>query len=558
MAVPYTFANVKPQDVTLTPFPTYKRYTVSGSIFANTSSGYTLWDAVHTRVKTPIGSDTAANDPTNSIDGTYQHIIWKSIDAQWYRFPYDSTATLEHSNKRYTYKFLNYSASHISIPAAKFGEAIKCRSVEINNSTYNIRLVDDMDGNLYDPTIVTSSYAKTYANVAYWGFNNIFRRFRTREGNISYGTTTYHSRMFEPDEPTFISNVGFDVGVDINGTGSGMAANFDGTGYMMTHNRPEFNFTSDEDFTISTWVRIPISQSILSTDTNTILSKRGVIRKSVFGLEEKYNQSDRIITAPHISSSIVNESTDVYPYDIDVYNTGVYNGRIRFRRSDGKNTISLLSTGSINDGRYHHIAISKISSNISLYVDGTVHASGSELYTHPVNAHSVIFGAINKNGSGGYSGSIDEIRMYNYGADSTSIRTLSDNVTGSLYQTNVIGNVFYRSGNIIISPLIPKYISSLRGNWSLDYRGTHTIFQYETLIRIKAGSFNLTLNPTARRSPKSDLLIDAMTGSGVLTPYFSEIGLYNGYGDLVAVAKLSQAVQTRDDVDLNVLIRFDA
>lgn len=558
MAIPYTFAAVKPQDVTLTPFPAYKRYTVSSSAFATTSSGYILWEAVHAKNNPPIGSQTADNDPTNSIDGTFQHVIWKSIDAQWYRFPYDPMATLEHSNKRYTYKFLNYSASHLSIPYMKYGEAIKNRSVEISNSTHNIRLIDDADGNLYDPLIVTSSYAKTYANIAYWGFNDTYRNFRARDGVMSYGHIKYHSRLFEPDELTTVYNVGFDFGVDIAGTGSGMGANFNGYGYMMTSDRPEFNFTTDEDFTISAWVRIPVSQSVLTSDTNAIISKRGVINKIVYGAEEKYNQSDRIIITPHMSSSITDELIDVYPFDIDVYNSGGNNGKVRFRRSDGRNTISLVSTGSLNDGRYHHIAITKSNSILKLYVDSVVHASGSELITHPINKHSVMFGALNRGMLNGFSGSIDEIRMYEYGVDSSGIGTLADNITGSLYQTNVVGNVFYRSGNITVSPLIPKYFSTFRDNWTLGYRGTHTIYQYETLVRIKAGSFNLTLNPTARRSPKSDILIDAMTGSGVLTPYFSEIGLYNRYGELVAVSKLSQPVQTRDDVDLNVLIRFDA
>lgn len=559
MAIPYTFARVKPQDFTLTPFPTYKRYIVSSSEMATTASGYILHDGVHSSLKTPIGSTKADNDPINSSDNSYQHVIWSHIDLLWYKFPYDSMATLEHANRRYTYKNLNYSASQLSIPYLKFGEAIKNTSVSLNNSTYNYRLIDDPNGNLYDPTIVTSSYANLHSLVAYWGFNEAFKKFKYCEGTTDYGSIGYTSRTFTPDNHSVVSNVYFTRGVNVNNTPSGMSANFNGASYIITDDRPEFNFPTNEDFTLSTWVKIPVSQSVLTHDTNTIISKRGMINKRVYGIEEKYNQSNQIVSTAHISSSLVNEDIDIYPFDIDVYNTGANNGKVRFRRSDGSNVVSLLSTGSLNDGRDHHIAVTKQGAVIKLYVDGTVNASGSEVKYHPINKHQLMFGATNIYGKQGFSGSIDEIRLYEYGATSSSIQTLADNISGSLYQTAIVGNVFYRSGNIIVSPLNPKYQNALKGNFTLAYRGTHTIYQYEAMVRIKAGSFNVTLNQSARLSPKSDLLIDAFTSSAsLLNPYFTEIGLYNGKGDLLVVAKMARPIQVRDDVDINVRILFDA
>lgn len=41
-------------------------------------------------------------------------------------------------------------------------------------------------------------------------------------------------------------------------------------------------------------------------------------------------------------------------------------------------------------------------------------------------------------------------------------------------------------------------------------------------------------------------------------PYATSIGLYNDSGELMAVAKLGQPLQMRDDVDINVAIRWDA
>jgi hypothetical protein len=78
----------------------------------------------------------------------------------------------------------------------------------------------------------------------------------------------------------------------------------------------------------------------------------------------------------------------------------------------------------------------------------------------------------------------------------------------------------------------------------------------ETWIRIKKGSGNLTMNPTARQNPDSDMYINDFTGS-LLTPYITNIGLYNQKGELLAVAKTGQPVQMRTDVDLTFKINMD-
>ena len=121
MAIPTVYSTVKPQDFTLKPFRGHKTFELSSATLTSTSSGYNLVDAVHTSLKTPIGSSKANNDPTNSFDGSYQHIIWQSYNHLYYKDPYNSFATFEHANRRYTYKFLNYSASILSIPYKDYG-----------------------------------------------------------------------------------------------------------------------------------------------------------------------------------------------------------------------------------------------------------------------------------------------------------------------------------------------------------------------------------------------------------------------------------------------------
>ena len=252
MAIPHVFSAIKPQDVTQVPIKVNKRYYLDSSTLVDTSSGYKIWSAVHTNRPVPVGAPQAQNDPTNSFDGTYQHLIWNQIDAQYYRYPYDPTKTLEHANKRFTYKFLNYSASILSLPYLDYGESIKPGSVEITCS--NFVLSDDKNGNLYDISIDTGSFAPRENLVAYWGFNDAFRSFRYKDGSIDYGRLNYQSNVFEVDRPSYVRNVQFVSGS--SGKGQGVLFNNNAAqsqsntqvSYILTEHRDEFNFGENEDF----------------------------------------------------------------------------------------------------------------------------------------------------------------------------------------------------------------------------------------------------------------------------------------------------------------------
>jgi hypothetical protein len=555
MAIPTVYAKIKPGDFTLKPYIVHKEYVLSSATLVSTASGYNIVDGVHTSLKTPIGSAKAANDPTNSFDGSYQHVVWQSINHRYYKFPYDSYATFEHANRRYTWKFLNYSASIFSAPYMDFGERIRPGSVEVSNSSHAFVLRDDTNGNIYDISIDSGSFTKNYNVVAYWGFNDQFRHFRYLDGLREEGSLKYESRVFEPDEKSEIKNIYFDVGVN----GTGMEAQFDGNSYILTHHRPEFNPANNEQFSISFWVKATTSQANEDDTRNVIISKRGTVRQLVYGKNEKYNKNDLLVTTKHISSSIEDRPTSVYPYHIEMFNSsaGSEAGKIRVLQSNGIRT-SEVSSSAILDGNYHHVAVVYDDSLIKLYVDATLQSSASRLdFNEDIfNNHSIVFGAFDRTGKQSFSGSLDEIRFYDTALTPANIATLADSSSMAMYQTAVVGNVFYRQGNIVISSLFPTYQNAFKGNWTVKYEGTHTVYQYEVLCRVKKGSFNMTYNPTARMSYKSDLLIPDMTGSGMM-PYATTIGLYNDKGDLVAVAKLAQPVQMRDDVDINFVVRWD-
>lgn len=558
MSIPTTFAPVFTQDFTMSPVKVHKQFNLIGADFQTTSSGYSLVEGYYTSKRTPIGTDEANNDPINAIDNSYKHIIWKQIDHMYYRHPYDQFRTHEHHSKRFTYKFLNVTCSMLTIPYMDYGERIVKESVTLTNPTLGITLQDDGYGNLYDIDKQSDLYSSSYMDrrylLGYFGFNDLYRKFKFNYGYIVNGEGRYESNNFTPNTTYKIKNTTFSSGVDISGSGTGIAAEFTGNGgYIQIHHRNEFNFDSIEPFTICFWVYVD------AAGQGTILSKRGTIYRNTYGNQRKQLASGQITNDVHYSSSFVTSPTDVYPFNFE------YSGsNIIFSRSDGIHTVSL--SGSLVTGSWNQVsAVKHIYGNTklcALYVNGQFKQQAVDSTLNPLNDYEILLGASNILGSSSFTGKVDELRFYKSSFITGSIvsgSSLHQNLynTRYLYNTSVVGNVFYRRGNIVLSSLDPTYNNVISGsNWTLSYKGTHTIYEYSILTRIKKSDFNLTMNPTARISPKSSLLINEMTGS-IMAPYASTIGFYNTKGDLLVIAKLGQPIAMRQDVDINILVKFD-
>ncbi len=551
--IPRVLHPVKPQDFTIKSTTVHKKFLVqrtdlySGSL-PQTGSGYRLWEGLWTSERLKLGTQSETTYPTNSFDGSYKNIIWNSFDTRYYRFPYDKCATLEHANKRFTKKFLNYSASIINLPYFDYGERIKEGSVEITGSNFN--LTDDKNGNLYDISLNTGSYSDRHNLIAYWGFNDEYRRGKINEVKWLEKTKLfYDSAQFSDVEGSIAKNISFITGVPINSTGSGTSANFDES-YILTPHKDEFNFSKIDDFTFSFWVNY--SANILDP-SSTLICKDTIITEQSYGIQDKENLNGLNQQFLYTSQSTSYKPTPIYPFRFEINNS---TGKLSFKRSDGKKVVHLSGSLNLGSSNWHHYATVKSGSNLYLYQDGTLVQSGSEVDYHPLNNHSLMFGADNFNFDNYFIGQMDEIRIYNKGLTQTTIQTLCDSSSLGMYQSSVAGNVFYRGGNIVVSSLDPKHNQILNQDWKLRYRGTHTIYNYEAMVRIKKGSFNHTTNKTWLKAPNSDLIRDEATGS--LKTYFHTIGLYSPEGELLAVGKMNQAIQLRDDVDLNVIIRWDS
>lgn len=576
MPQPSVFRALRPSDKQFTPFQTYKNYSVTNTSYA--AGGYGLYHAIHAKNPPPISASAASNDPVNAFDGSNQHVIWNAIDHRYYRYPYDPAKSDELTDRRKTDKFLFYSASLLSIPYFEMGERVKANSVSIE--TANFTLQDDGNGNLRDALIDSSSFANRKKLIAYWSFNNEFRRFQRQFGTIN-GSMPFDSRTFTPDFESTVSNVALEQGVTTTGTttDSGLAAGFNGgysdnPGYIVTDQIKDLDFESNKDWTISFWLRAS-GRSTGGDLYAPVISKR--YEKEI----RRYNPVTGLIELA-ITSSVPGElaynelqleesnrtKSKRYPFHIELFQTrnpDVRRGDIvaSIGGDNGTVTASIDITvdGDIT-GSWHHIAVRHSANTLEIFRDGVVTAqSGSTAnigYTS--NRARTVFGNVDTTSrlNGTYTGSLAEIRFYDYACTDSEIQSLANAhyISGSLYQTNVAGNVFYRNGHMVVSSPLPKYHDTLQGAFTSSYKGVHTVYENMVLCNVPKDVMNVSVNPTSIKQGFDSLRIDGMT-TGSLLPYVTEIGLYNDACELLAVAKLAQPIQKRNDVDMNFLIRWD-
>ena len=184
------------------------------------------------------------------------------------------------------------------------------------------------------------------------------------------------------------------------------------------------------------------------------------------------------------------------------------------------------------------------------------------------------------NAVNGMYGDIDEFFIFNKGLTQKEITQLS--YTGSenlmVTNTNAVGNVFYEHGMIVLSDPRPKYgtaqyrpfndrvynylsevtQSAYIDDFYLEYNSTVTLYEHEYICKLKEDEFNFTSNPTIRldNNPESEVP-KAITSNNEFAPYITTVGLYTSFGELVAIGKLGTPIKKRDNVDLNLIVRFD-
>ena len=559
----------------LTPFNTHKRWTVTDNNFRDDYYQMSVLKGVSPEFDEKIlisGSltipstelDNTLSNSTSFLKGKHQKVIYSGINQMFFK------------HKTNIERDLYVSASIFSVPHNRMGDGIKpgtISNVDYSISSSNISTpltitdskLDEYHGYLIDSDLNTGSYVPFGDLMGYWGFNDeVIPRAVSFDSKIQDRSGYAHHAVGK--------NVEYTNGITTTGfvsQSSGTKVTFNGTdSYIKVDHNKQLDFFKDSNYAISVWVVLPTSQSDVSSQYNSIINKNGTYKDYGVGT----NGIDVL--------RIRNIETPIYPFNIKVTNQSAgVNGVIDASLSDGINTIQITSSTAVNDTTPHHIVFNKIGSLTELYIDGVKEASSSVAPAYQIsNTYDMLFGSSFVSDTTWdvtsdfktLSGSLDEVRIYRKGLTQSQISGLANNdyVTGSAYQSNVIGEVFYKHGIMVVSDPRPLYKNVWVGNdnwaygtnygFTTKYKSSKQLHEIALLCEIGADEFNVSQNPSLKvnNDINSGFLQGFVTGSD-FSPYFTSIGLYNANADLIAIAKLASPIKNRRDVDITVKVRLD-
>ncbi len=612
--IPTVFRPIRSNDFQRRSFKAFKNYYISSSNTETTASGYIAREAFYRTTRgTPgdtgpgplrpgigwsnfhIGDFSAYNPLLNSSDQSYPHLIWCSLDHRYYAHPYNPGRSAELTNRSVTYKDLYISASTLTLPYFDVGERIKAGSMTgtFINDNWQYTLQDDGHGNLRDPLILTSSMATSSRCFFHLSFNKDFKNHGPVEQEYEI-ITQFNSRVV-PFSSQYVLKDGIVMsGIDDpiqagthqhSGYAFNMGSNQSKSRIRIPHNEKFNNFGKCDDWTISFWHKNSWGKN------HELISKCGIRKETVFDRRNSVTKvRDNVRTMPNITASAFRNVRT--PFVIGQIGKGTStteaSGSYHFRACDGTHALHISSSFDDNkriastDARWVHVAVRNSASLCQIFINGDKSGtSGSIPPESTANIDDIIIGSFIsgsfENGVTVSGNHIAEIRMYDYAVSDSTVESLANNhyLSGSLFQTNVAGNVFYRNGEMVVSSPMMKYNTAsgaFGNNFQLSYKGTHTIYENEVLVRVPKDQMNVSMNPTATFKPTNQGTVGCkpfqrnllpgeyrkhMFLSGTALPYITTIGLYNDDAQLLAIGKPSQAIQKRDDVDMNFIVRWD-
>ena len=569
------FKRIFNQGITKRPYKAHKRYEVTDTNYSS-SFGISTFRALNpfnTKIEVSKSKHQGIEYDTTTLTGSGaisrelnkipQKIIWSAINQSCFQ--------------DYSHMKLYATASVVSIPQHKYGLGIKPESTTISDfsrlaGSASLHLSESKHnnehGHIFDTAIDTSKFVHEKYLKFYLGFNQ-------QEPNTIY--------KLKKDESPFGNNLecknvkivnGITTTGEVSASGYGAFLETSSSLYIPAAGSNTDFFNAFENWSISAWIKLPPSQSMLASNRNTILAKAG----QEYNPYLDYNPSS-VKTADTFASTVITEPPS-FPFKVSVFNqtAGALNGKLQFQFFDGRedklNGLTVTSS-KVNDNQWHNIIVNHTGGQnggtMKFYVDGVQldDFAGTHVRRPIGNEQDVVIMCKNGLGDTGTSGSIDEIRFYNTNLSSDNIESLTNNhvISGSAYQTNQCGYTFYQKGLIVITDPRPKYQNCFLGDGNFNYaqkgfeftfNSTKKIEQQSILCEIGRGEFNVSQNNTLRLTgdESGHVLRDFVTGSD-FRPYITSIGLYNDNGELLAIGKMGSPMKKRQDVDVTVDVRLD-
>lgn len=487
-------------------------------------------------------------------------ILWYYLDHNFYKdyFP-DKFASLAIDDNQSN--ILSDTGSILILPRNLYGEGMARGTFEATmqhtDSNLQYKIIDDGDGNLIDTTFDQSTFVDYRSQILSIGFNEKYREYNFINRKKPYVIDT--SNLSNTIKISNTRNISYKPGITTTDTNepTGICAAFDGA-YLEVFDDTPFNFSSDLDFAFSFWINTPISQSSETFAHNSLFNKKSLVT------QDKFSSKTGVMLFKEHST------VEQFPFDISITNTTSANPySILFAQSSNIERVDLVSS-QITPNEWTHVLCQKSGSEYQIWLNGQLNVTQSYTITNSIqnDRHFII-------GSDGlystFSGSLDEIKVFNKALSPTEIYYLSDNsfTTGSAYQTAKIGSVFYDRGLAIVSDFRPKYANAFLGRTGiLDYeenrygfdsnfKTSTTFYQHEIICRIPKTEFNMTQNASTYTKYDKKQKPKKFVSNTEFRPYFTTIGLYDDNDQLLAVAKLASPIRKRKDIDTSIIIRFD-
>jgi len=569
------FKRIFNQGITTRPYKAHKRYEVTDVNYSSSFeiSTFRAISPFNTKLEVSKSKHQGIEYDTTILTGSGaisrdlnkvpQKIMWSTLNSVCF--------------KDYGDKHLYPTASIVSIPQNKFGLGIKPESVTISDfsraaGSASLHLseskFDNQCGVLYDTAIDHTKFVDDRYLKFYLGFNK-------------YPHNTIYK--IQKDEGPFGNNLECKNVTIVNGidtTGEATASGYGGflqtssSLYIPAAGSNTDFFNSFENWSISAWIKLPPSQSMLERNNNIILAKAGQEYNPYLDYNPSSTQRGNVFGSRQIIDP------PAYPFKVSVYNqlAGELNGKLQFQFFDGrenKRSQLIVTSSKVNDNQWHNIIVNHTGGQnggtMKFYVDGVqLDDFAATHVSRPIgNEQDVMIMCRNGMGDTGTSGSIDEVRFYNTNLTTDNISSLSNNhvISGSAYQTRNVGYTFYEKGLIVVTDPRPKYQNCFLGDGDFNYTGkgfeftynsTKKIEQQSILCEIGRGEFNVSQNNTLRLTgdESGHVLRDFVTGSA-FRPYITSIGLYNNEGELLAIGKMGSPMKKRQDVDVTVDVRLD-
>ena len=617
MAISYVFKKFHPHDKAIIPFNTHKQYNLTSASAA--SNKITHHHARYTSESVSIWSgNSGSNDTINNIKyNQIDHLFYRD-----HLKKYGNKKDLTHylNNHRTLYETVNILSIPSGLYGSEIKKStfyVSSSNHKIIDDSYGNLIISGTNTDLYPIDVqqnlfklgpvkgfkkydlgVYDDYAIIEGREFKGPFQYIYKEFYKKgqsksDAPIYYTTNNnrYPKGYYDKDEDDsyFFNEVKYNRVnfVKSDSRGDNPSIPYGGrfptiqfhsitSSYVMVPHNSRFNFNTYEDFAISFYIN-PLQTGsqpasglgISPSEKRYILSKSTT--KTALSAESYGSSNEGLINSG--STMIDTVVGPQYPFEIYLQSQSLY-----FQRSDGFTTDAIngeITSSGVTCQREAHIVCQLSSSIMQIYFNGNLIAGATSSLTKGTkNKANFYIGSkgkpdstmVDDEGSSEYrtfNGKLDNINIYSRVFNSNQVQAISQSVNGSPY----IGNIFYKSGLATITH--PNYTLPLSGAKNvlstaaneintLQFQGTHLIYEHEYQCTIQEHEFNLTTNSTALKSTSTNPYeLDPITSSSFWKPYVTTVGLYNENHELLVVGKLGQPIRMSDETDTTLIVRYD-